>query len=137
MLLKNLKPISSTHTGKETVDIRIEDGLIAEIGKTLKAKSGEEVHDFKGAYVSPGWMDMHVHLREPGFEHKETIKTGCDAAAFGGFTAVACMPNTKPATHTRDVVEFIIKKAESLAVDVYPIASVTKDRKGGDPACAR
>lgn len=130
MLLKNLKPISSTHTGKETVDIRIEDGLIAEIGKTLKAKSGEEVHDFKGAYVSPGWMDMHVHLREPGFEHKETIKTGCDAAAFGGFTAVACMPNTKPATHTRDVVEFIIKKAESLAVDVYPIASVTKDRKG-------
>lgn len=130
MLLKNLKPVSSTHTGKETVDIRIEDERIAEMGKGLKAKGGEEVHDFKGAYVSPGWMDMHVHLREPGFEHKETIKTGCDAAAFGGFTAVACMPNTKPAIHTRDVVEFIIKKAEKLAVDVYPIACVTKDRKG-------
>lgn len=130
MLLKNVKPVSHSHKGKDTVDIRIESGTIKEIGSGLKAGKDEETHDFKGAYVSPGWMDMHVHLREPGFEHKETIKTGSDAAAFGGFTAVACMPNTKPAIHTRDVVEFIIKKAEKLPVDVYPIACVTKERKG-------
>ncbi|HBQ60602.1 MAG TPA: dihydroorotase, partial [Balneolaceae bacterium] len=100
MLLKNVKPVSNSHKGKDTVDIRIEEGVIKEIGSGLKAGKDEETHDFKGAYASPGWMDMHIHLREPGFEHKETIKTGCEAAAFGGFTAVACMPNTKPAIHT-------------------------------------
>lgn len=130
MLLKNVKPVSKTHKGNTLVDIRIEEGVIKEIGEQLKATKGEETQDFNGAYVSPGWMDMHVHLREPGYEHKETIKTGCEAAAFGGFTAVACMPNTKPATHTRDVVEYIIKKAETLPVDVHPIATVTKERKG-------
>lgn len=130
MLLKNLKPVSENFKSSDIIDIRIKDGKIAEISKDLSPTKTEESHDFKGAFVSIGWMDMHIHLREPGFEHKETIKTGCDAAAFGGFTAVACMPNTKPATHTRDVVEFIIKKAENLAVDVYPIACVTKDRAG-------
>ncbi len=130
MLLKNLRPISKTQNGNETVNIRIKDGVIDEIGSDLTASAGEEIHDFEGAFVSTGWMDMHIHLREPGFEHKETIKTGCDAAAFGGFTAVACMPNTKPATHTRDVVEYIIKKAEATAVDVHPIGCVTKDRAG-------
>lgn len=130
MLLKNVRPISSDNNGEETIDLRIENGIIEEIGKNLDAKSKEETHDFKGAYVSPGWMDMHIHLREPGFEHKETIKTGCDAAAFGGFTAVACMPNTKPATHTRDVVEYIIKKSEDTPVHVHPIGCVTKDRAG-------
>lgn len=130
MLLKNLRPVSKSHKGDETVDLRISDGIIKEIGSGLKEEKGEESHDFGGAFVSPGWMDMHIHLREPGYEHKETIKTGTDAAAFGGFTAVACMPNTNPATHTRDVVEYIIKKAESTAVDVHPIGCVTKERKG-------
>jgi dihydroorotase len=130
MLLKNLHPVTQDHKGEEKVDIRIKDGVINEIGTDLNAESGEESHDFGGAYVSPGWMDMHVHLREPGFEHKETVKTGCAAAAFGGFTAVACMPNTQPATHTRDVVEYIIGKAADTPVDVHPIGCVTKDRAG-------
>ncbi|MTI86428.1 MAG: dihydroorotase [Balneolaceae bacterium] len=130
MLLKNLKPVSNAHKGEETVNIRVEDGKVIEIGSDLEAQKGEETHNFDGAYVSPGWMDMHIHLREPGYEHKETITTGCDAAAFGGFTAVACMPNTNPPIHTRDVVEYITKKAENLAVDVHPIACVTKDRAG-------
>ena len=130
MLLKNVRPISKSHKGDETTDIRIKDGKITEIGSGLEAKNGEETHDFDDAYVSPGWMDMHVHLREPGYEHKETIKTGCDAAAFGGFTAIACMPNTSPATHTRDVVEFIISKGNETPVDVHPIGCVTKDRAG-------
>jgi dihydroorotase len=130
MLLKNVRPISKNHSGDETIDLRIENGKIINIGSELDAKKGEESHDFAGAYVSPGWMDMHIHLREPGYEHKETIKTGCAAAAFGGFTAVACMPNTSPATHTRDVVEFIISKGNETPVDVHPIGCVTKDRVG-------
>ncbi len=130
MLLKNVRPISKNHSGDETIDLRIEDGKITKIGSGLDTQNREEVHDFGGAYVSPGWMDMHIHLREPGYEHKETIKTGCAAAAFGGFTAVACMPNTSPATHTRDVVEFIISKGKETPVDVHPIGCVTKDRAG-------
>jgi len=73
---------------------------------------------------------MHVHFREPGFEHKETVKTGCRAAMFGGFTEVACMPNTKPSIHTRDVVEFIKNKSKDELVEVHPIGCVTKERAG-------
>jgi dihydroorotase len=110
-------------------DVLIRNGEIVEIGEGLAA-DGVSVLDASGKMISPGWMDMHVHLREPGQEHKETIATGCDAAAFGGFTAVACMPNTSPAIHTRDVVEFIIDRASKTAVDVYPIAAVSMDRAG-------
>lgn len=130
MLLKNLRIVTSTTLTDQVQHIRVTDGQIAEIGSELTAHDGEEVHDFKGAYVSPGWMDMHVHLREPGYEHKETIEQGCAAAAFGGFTAVACMPNTNPPIHTRDVVEYIISKANLTPVDVHPIGCVTKHRKG-------
>ncbi len=128
-ILRNLRLANSKDVATTTTDITIENGIITHIGASNPTAT-DITHDFGGAFVSPGWMDMHVHLREPGFEHKETISTGTNAAAFGGFTAVACMPNTKPAIHTRDVVEFIIKKAEPTVVDVYPIACVTKDRKG-------
>lgn len=110
-------------------DVRIKDGVITEIGTGI-AVDGSPTYDASGKMLSPGWMDMHVHFREPGFEHKETIATGCAAAAFGGFTAVACMPNTNPAIHTRDVVEFIIDRARTLPVDVHPIACVSKERAG-------
>ncbi|KPP95979.1 MAG: homodimeric type dihydroorotase PyrC [Bacteroidetes bacterium HLUCCA01] len=130
VLLQNLLPVDAATTATSPVDIRIVDGIITEIASSLQPAPDEEVHNFSGAYVSGGWMDMHVHLREPGFEHKETIESGCSAAAFGGFTAVACMPNTNPPIHTRDVVEYIIKKAAALPVDVYPIACVSKERKG-------
>jgi len=129
ILLKNVRIADSKHVSESNQDILIVDGIIQKIG-LIDEKEVESVHDFKGAFVSPGWMDMHVHLREPGFEHKETVLTGTNAAVFGGFTAVACMPNTKPAIHTRDVVEYIISKAKTTLVDVYPIACVTKDRKG-------
>lgn len=130
LLIKNVRPVDSRKQQEEATDIRIRDGKIAEIGTNLEAGAGEEVYEAGGAFVSPGWMDMHVHLREPGFEHKETIETGCKAAAFGGFTAVACMPNTNPPIHTRDVVEFIINKAKELPVEVHPIGCVSKERKG-------
>jgi len=130
LLIKNGRPVGNGYDGKSAVDIRITDGKISEISGSIDPKDGEEQFDAAGAFVSGGWMDMHVHFREPGFEHKETIETGCRAAAFGGFTEVACMPNTKPATHTRDVVEYIRKKAEGEAVSVHPIGCVTKDRAG-------
>ena len=130
-------------TSVGNVDIRIQNGVIAEIGSGLTAGSekislssqlettgGEFVFNGNGVFISPGWMDMHVHLREPGYEHKETIRTGCAAAAAGGFTAVACMPNTNPPIHTRDVVSYVLKQADGLAVDVYPIGTVSKDRAG-------
>ncbi|ARA92588.1 dihydroorotase [Rhodothermaceae bacterium RA] len=110
-------------------DVLIRDGRIARVAPEIPAED-VPVYDCADKLISPGWMDMHVHLREPGYEHKETIATGCRAAAFGGFTAVACMPNTDPPIHTRDVVEFIIERAAPLPVDVYPIACVSKHRAG-------
>ena len=121
-----LEPVSGSITKS---DILIRDGVLAEIGPDLKHTDATQ-YDASGRTISIGWMDMHVHLREPGYEHKETIITGCEAAAYGGFTAVACMPNTNPPIHTRNVVEFIIERAEKTPVDVYPIACVSKNRKG-------
>lgn len=134
LLLKNVRPIGDGFDGSDQLDLRITDGSISEIGTDLDAKEDETAHNAGGAYLSGGWMDMHVHLREPGYEHKETIETGCAAAAFGGFTEVACMPNTNPPIHTRDVVEFIKKKAEKLPVEVHPIGCVSKEREGNSIA---
>ncbi len=130
LLLRNVQPVDEHEDGSERLDIRIADGVIAERGSDLENKEGVAVFDAEGAYVSPGWVDMHVHLREPGFEHKETIQTGCRAAASGGFTGVACMPNTNPPLHTRDVVEYVKNRASDLPVDVYPIGTVSKEREG-------
>ena len=118
----------------ESADLLIRDGTIAERGPALAPDDDVPVYDASGAHVSPGWMDMHVHLREPGFEHKETIATGTRAAAAGGFTAVACMPNTEPPIHTRDVVEFVRERAADTPVDVHPIACVSKERAGTELA---
>lgn len=130
LLIKNVKPVGNGFEGDETLDLRIKDGVIDEIASGLNTQEDENVFDGNGAYVSGGWMDMHVHFREPGYEHKETIETGCRSAMFGGFTEVACMPNTKPAIHTRDVVEFIKNKSKNQLVEVHPIGCVTKERAG-------
>ena len=114
-------------------DLLVREGRIAAIGTDLGA-SDVSTFDASGAYVSPGWIDMHVHLREPGYEHKETIATGARAAAAGGFTAVACMPNTDPPIHTRDVVEFVVERGRETPVDVHPIGTVSKKRAGEELA---
>ena len=111
-------------------DLLVTDGKIAGIGDGLDVPDDAERVDVSGKMISPGWMDMHVHFREPGQEHKETLATGARAAAFGGFTAVACMPNTDPPIATRDVVEFVKRRQETLPVHIYPIATVSKGRKG-------
>ncbi len=125
-----LLPQAST---RRTADVLIRDGSIAAIGPDLDAP-GVPTYDASDRLISPGWMDMHVHFREPGQEHKETIATGARAAAAGGFTTVACMPNTEPPIHTRDVVEFILERAADTPVDVHPIATVSKKRAGTELA---
>jgi len=122
--------ILDPETGEQRrADILIRNQCIEAIGSNLEVDDIPSF-DCTDRLISPGWIDMHVHLREPGHEYKETIVTGCRAAAAGGFTAVACMPNTDPPIHTRDVVEFVIERAEKTVVDVYPIACVSKHRKG-------
>ncbi len=130
LLLQNGTLLNPGTGDTRRADLLIRDGQIARIADTIETEDGVEVYDASGKLISPGWMDMHVHLREPGQEHKETIETGTRAAAFGGFTAVACMPNTDPPIATRDVVEFVRKRAEGLAVDVYPVGAVSKARAG-------
>ena len=130
LLIKKVCPVDDRNDGSEAIDIRITDGHIAEMGMELEVKPEEYLFSGEGAFVSPGWMDMHVHLREPGFEHKETVSSGCKAAAAGGFTAVACMPNTNPPIHTGDVVSYVKKQAAGLAVDVHPVGTVSKERAG-------
>lgn len=112
------------------MDILIEDGKIAVIGSTIL--DGEaEVIDARGLVVCAGLVDMHVHLREPGFEYKETVETGAAAAAAGGFTAIACMPNTKPATDSPEQIAYVLGKAEqACGVRVLPIGAVTVGQKG-------
>lgn len=122
--------VLSLRSGEERkADILIRDGKITELGENLSAE-GVETYDASGRMISPGWFDMHVHFREPGQEHRETVETGVRAAAFGGFTGVACMPNTDPPIATRDVVEFIVKRQAELPVDVHPIGTVSKGRAG-------
>jgi dihydroorotase len=113
-------------------DVLIEGGRIAEVGRGLDASaSGVEVVELpRGSVVCPGFIDMHVHLREPGFEHKETIQTGAAAAAAGGFTAIACMPNTEPVNDNASVTKFIRDRAAGALVRVYPIGAVTRGSKG-------
>ena len=112
-------------------DILIRDGLVAEIGEGLDP-AGAEVFDAAGKLVFPGLIDMHVHLREPGFEESETIATGCAAAAAGGFTAVAAMPNTDPATDDAGRVRYILERAAGAKARVYPIGAITRGRKGAE-----
>lgn len=130
LLLAGGTVLDATTGDARRADVYVRDGRIAQIGDAVDAPAGVPTVDATGRTVSQGWMDMHVHLREPGQEHKETIATGCRAAAWGGFTAVACMPNTSPPIAARDVVEFVRSRAAGLPVDVYPIGAVSAGRQG-------
>jgi len=112
-------------------DLLLVDGRVARIAESIKPRRGVEVLDASGLIVVPGLIDMHVHLREPGQEYKETIESGTRAAAAGGFTAVACMPNTDPVNDNRSVTEHIVGEAERCGLArVYPIGAVTKGEEG-------
>jgi len=124
-----------------TADILIEKGKIAAIHPTKKNESRkkkdtqkrtkDKIIDASGLIVTPGLIDMHVHLREPGHEYKETIETGCAAAAHGGFTAVCAMPNTNPVNDNRQTTEYILQTAQDVtSIRVYPVAAISKQLKG-------
>jgi dihydroorotase len=114
----------------DTLDILIDRGKFVEIKPTIEGE-GSKVIDASRLVVAPGFIDMHVHLRQPGHEDKETIKTGSQAAAKGGFTSIACMPNTDPVNDSRDVTEFILSEAKrSAAVNILPIAAITRGLRG-------
>ena len=116
-------------------DVWIEDGVIKGVGANLTAAAGAEVIDATGLIVAPGFIDMHVHLREPGFEHAETIESGSRAAAAGGFTSVCPMPNTKPVNDNATVTSYMIEKARRHAVvNVFPIGAITKGSAGEELA---
>jgi dihydroorotase len=116
-------------------DVLVKDGRIERVGTGLPAPAGVTVLDAAGKIVCPGFIDIHVHLREPGLEYKETVATGTRAAAAGGFTAVCCMANTQPVNDNRSITDYIRAKAEiEGAVRVYPIGAVTRGLGGKDLA---
>jgi dihydroorotase len=128
-LIKNGRVYDSKNGLDGKYDILIEGNKIFAVEEEIK-NQGYEVIDAEGKIIIPALIDMHTHLREPGFEEKETVKTGCEAAAAGGFSAVAAMPNTKPIADNPAVVEHLKLKSEQAAVRVYPIGSITQDSKG-------
>ncbi len=130
LLLQNARVVDPLAGIDGAFDVLIENGRVGRVEERL-APAGATILDLAGLCVCPGFIDMHVHLREPGEEWKETIATGTRAAARGGFTGVACMPNTRPPIDSRSVVEFVLAQArEHGAVPVYPIGCVSKGQDG-------
>ncbi len=131
VVLKSVNILNPLHKQNLKSDLLIVDGVIKKIGNLTKEETSKaKIYDFENKYCVPGFYDMHVHLREPGREDEETIQTGADAAAAGGFTGIACMPNTNPAIDSAEVVTLIKSKSKYHLVDVHPIGAATVERKG-------
>ena len=129
ILITNATVIHSDRIEKN-IDLFIENGVLALMGGNIQ-KEADRVVDASGLYVLPGLVDAHCHLRDPGFEYKEDIASGTRSAAKGGFTSIACMPNTKPVVDNPTVVRYIREKAQNEGiVNVYPIGSITKGLEG-------
>jgi dihydroorotase len=134
LLIKNGRVIDPASGHDGIADVWIEDGVIRGVGADL-SPVGAEIYDATGLVVAPGFVDMHVHLREPGFEHAETIESGARAAAAGGFTSICPMPNTAPVNDNATVTAYIVEKARRHAlVNVFPIGAITKGSKGEELA---
>jgi len=130
LLITGGRVIDPASGGDAIADVLIRDGRIESIGTGLNATDVTVLHA-EGAIVAPGFIDMHVHLREPGFEHAETIESGAKAAAAGGFTTICCMPNTQPVNDSATVTSYIVQRAREIAkVNVFPIGAITKGSLG-------
>ncbi len=136
LLLVNGRIIDPANRLDQIADLLITDGKIAEIGDNLRPRAaGVQVYNCTGCLITPGLIDIHVHFREPGQEHKETIATGSAAAIAGGFTTVCCMPNTQPALDDDTQIGFIYTRAKQAGLcNVLPIGAITKGRKGQELA---
>lgn len=134
MIIKNGRVINPATNTDAVFDILVEDGIIKEISESISREQEEQcetVIDAGGCFCMPGLIDLHTHLREPGYEHKETMRTGARAAARGGFTTICAMPSTKPVIDSLEMVEYIIDKANDITdVNILPIAAMTAAQEG-------
>jgi dihydroorotase len=134
LVIKNGRVVDPSQSMDRVADVAMESGILREIAVDIDT-TGAETFDATGLIVAPGFIDMHVHLREPGFEHAETIESGARAAAAGGFTSVCCMPNTLPVNDSATVTSYISDRARRFAiVNVFPIGAITKGSAGEELA---
>ena len=135
LVIRNGRVMDPASGLDKVCDVYLADGRVAAVGENLDVPVGAEVFDATGMVVAPGFLDIHVHFREPGFEYAETIETGARAAAAGGFTSVCCMPNTSPVNDSATVTSYIIERAKQKSiVNVYPIGAITKGSQGEELA---
>ena len=125
ILLKGGRVINPENKFDAVADVLVEDGKIVKIGAGIDEKA-DEVYDANGKVVTPGLIDLHVHLREPGQEAKEDFASGTQAAAAGGFTTICTMPNTKPPIDSPELIRYELEKAKDTGVALYPVACITK-----------
>ena len=126
-----IDPSSPYH--QQELDVLLKDGRIAQIGTNIGA-SDAEVLQVEGLCLSPGWMDSFAQFCDPGMEHREDLKTGANAAAAGGFTAVAIVPNTDPPLHSKSELEYIRYRSATLPIHIYPYGAISRGIKGQDIA---
>jgi dihydroorotase len=130
LILRQGRVVDPSQKLNKVADVGIVDGRVVDISPRLRRRGRKEI-DARGLIVAPGFIDMHVHLREPGREDSETIESGTNAAARGGFTAVACMPNTQPVNDSEAVTSFILERAREVSkIAVYPVGAITKGSQG-------
>ena len=135
ILIKGGRVVDPKNDFDKVADVLVDNGVISEIGENINADGDVTVIDAEGKIVSPGLVDMHSHLRDPGQEYKEDIESGTRSAAMGGITSIACMPNTKPVTDSVPIVTYIKTKAKEVGhVNVYPIGSISKGLEGKELA---
>ena len=131
MLIKNGRVLDPSQNLDKVCDILMEEDVVAKICEVGECTQADKIIDATGCFVMPGLIDLHVHLREPGFEHKETIETGSKAAAAGGFTTICPMPNTKPSTDSPEMVEWVMNKAKEVSpINIIPVGAVTLGQMG-------
>jgi dihydroorotase len=130
LILRQGRIVDPSQKLNKVMDVGVDEGRVIEIAPKIRKKGRKEI-DARGLFIFPGFIDMHVHLREPGREDSETIESGTNAAARGGFTAVACMPNTQPVNDSEAVTSFILERAREVSkIAVYPIGAITKGSQG-------
>ncbi len=131
LLIKNGRVIDPTQGIDEILDLLVENGRVSKLGKGLTPPADCETFDADGKYVVPGLIDMHVHLREPGLEYKEDIESGSRAAVAGGFTSIACMPNTRPVIDNKAVAGYVVARGKAVGLcNVFPIGALTAGSNG-------